>query len=190
MLEQMGALTLDADHISREITAPGTEALEKIVEVWGEKILNKDGGLNRGRLAEIVFDSEEETERLNSILHPYIIERENELIENIESTARSGIIVVEAALMIEAGSWERFDKIALVAADKKTRKNRMKEAKEIDDEMFNSIASRQMPDAEKIKYADYLIENNDSIEDLMAKTQWLYYKLCTDLEEKAGRKNV
>ena len=180
----LGAYTIDADLISRELSAPGGSAYEKIVAVWGEGVLSADGTLNRKKLGDIIFSSGEETLRLNAILHPLIIQRENELAADFIAKSHEGIIVTEAALMIEAGSWKRFDKIVLVCCPEAVRKSRVENSRNLDSKMFDLISGRQMPEGEKRKYADYIIENDGSLDDLRMKTERIYYKLADELKRK------
>jgi dephospho-CoA kinase len=180
----IGAYTIDADLIARELTPPGEAAYEKIVAVWGKGILAADGTLDRKKLGDIVFSSGEETQKMNAILHPLIIHRENELAADFIAKSDGGIIVTEAALMIETGSWKRFDKIVLVCCPEAIRKSRIENSRNLDSGMFELISGSQMPEEEKRKYADYIIENDDSLDDLKMKTERIYYKLVNELKRK------
>jgi len=184
ILFSFGVYTIDADYIARELTAPGEAAYEKIVAVWGKGVLSADGTLNRKKLGDIVFSSGEEMLNLNAILHPLIIQRENELAADFIAKSDAGIIVTEAALMIEAGSWKRFDKIVLVCCPEAVRKSRIENSRNLDSKMFDLISVRQMPEGEKRKYADYIIENDGSLDDLRMKTERIYYKLADELKRK------
>jgi len=183
----LGAYTIDADYIARELTAPGEAAYEKIVAVWGKGVLSTDGTLDRKKLGDIVFSSGEETLRLNAVLHPLIIHRENELAVDFIAKSDGGIIVTEAALIIEVGSWQRFDKIVLVSCPQAIRRERVMKSRNLDSKMFDLISRRQMPDKEKRKLADYIIENNGSLDDLKMQTDRIYYILLDNLQEKGGR---
>ena len=180
----LGAYTIDADLIARELSAPGEAAYEKIVSVWGKGVLSTEGTLDRRKLGDIVFSSAVETLKLNAILHPLIIQRENELAADFIAKSDEGIIVTEAALMIEAGSWKRFDKIVLVCCPEAIRKSRIENSRKLDSGIFDLISGRQMPEEEKRKYADYIIENDGSLDDLRMKTERIYYKLTNELKRK------
>lgn len=183
-LEQLGAFTMDADRIGYIKTLPGTEAFEKIVNLWGQDIVLSDGELNRRKLAEVVFRDDKETKKLEEILHPLIIAEENRMIENIMKTANGGIIVIEAALMIETGSWKRFDKMVVVTAGRDVRFERLHNARSLDGELFDLLSARQLEDEEKLKQADYHIENDGTLDELSEKILWLSYKLKNDVKEK------
>jgi dephospho-CoA kinase len=184
LFASFGAFTMDADIISRELTASGGIAYEKIIETWGRAILSADGTIDRKKLSEIVFLKTEEILKLNAILHPLIIQRENELAEDFLSTYDEGIIITEAALMIETGSWKRFDKIVLVCCPENIRKSRIENSRDLDSGMFELISGKQMPEKEKRKYADYIIENDGSLDALRMKTERIYYKLVGELEKR------
>jgi dephospho-CoA kinase len=183
----LGAFTIDADLIARELTEPGEAAYKKVVEYWGKAVLNADGSLNRKALADEAFSNAEHTQRLDEIFHPHIIEKEDKLAADYISKSDAGIIVTEAALMIETGSWKRFDKIVLVSCAETIRRERMAKTRNMDSGMFDLISGRQMPDEEKRKLADYIIENSGTPDDLRMQTNRIYYTLLDDLQEKSGR---
>jgi dephospho-CoA kinase len=180
----LGVYTIDADLISRELSEPGEAAYEKIVESWGKAVLNKDGSLNRKALADTVFVNPEDTDKLNEMFHPLIIEQENDLASDFMKKNDHGIIVTEAALMIEAGSWRRFDRVILVSCPDAVRRRRLKESRGMDKDIFDLISKRQMPDDEKRKLADYVIENSGTLGDLKVQTEQIYYKLYDELIAK------
>src|SRR5437870_2617056 len=111
VLAEMGCHVLDADQTAREIVAPGTPGLRAVVEAFGNEVIREDGTLDRERLGSIVFTDEEKRTLLNSILHPYIIARQDELLREWEASDPNGIGVIDAALMIESGGYKRLDKL-------------------------------------------------------------------------------
>src|SRR5688572_29817646 len=111
IFRELGAFTLDADLTAREVVAPNTKGLKLLVESFGEKILQPGGELDRAKLGAIVFANESKRQLLNSIVHPLVIEAQNEWLARCESENPRGIAVIDAALMIESGSYKRFNKI-------------------------------------------------------------------------------
>lgn len=182
----MGAFTIDADQIGRELSTPGEAAYNEIVEYWGRSVLNPDGTLNRRALADVAFVNSEETDHLDEIFHPNIIKREDEMMEEFTRQAESGIIVTEAALIIEVGRWSRFDRLLLVTCPETIRKERVMRTRNMDSGMFDLISRRQKPDEEKRKVADYVIENNGTLNDLEMQSRRIYYRLSQDLLKKRG----
>lgn len=180
----MGAFTIDADEIGRELSTPGEAAYNEIVEYWGRSVLNPDGTLNRRALADVAFVNSQETDRLDEIFHPNIIKREDELIDQFVEKYDSGIIITEAALIIEVGRWSRFDRLLLVTCPETIRKERVMRTRNMDSGMFDLVSRRQKPDEEKRKVADYVIENNGTLDDLEMQSKRIYNRLLEDLKKK------
>mgnify|MGYP000645617168 CR=1 FL=1 len=111
---ELGAFTLDADQTAREVVAPNTKGLQSLVETFGAEILQSDGELDRARLGAIVFADETKRETLNSIVHPLVIEAQNEWLKEREKENPRGVAVIDAALMIESGGYKRFNKLVVV----------------------------------------------------------------------------
>ena len=114
LFDELGCHVLDADETAREVVAPGSRGLEDIVKQFGTEVLNPDGTLNRQLLGSIVFADNEKRELLNSILHPRIIQRQDEILREWELVDPNGLAIVDAALMIESGGYKRFDKLIVV----------------------------------------------------------------------------
>lgn len=158
-LKRLGAHLIDADEIAREVVKPGLPAYLGIVKEFGEGILNPDKTINRKALAKVVFSDSEIRKRLEQITHPRILDEINKNIKAIKGKNPDAIIVVDAALLIEAGLYKKMDKVIVVYTDKKTQIERMMKRDGFTmDEAKNRI-SAQMPLQEKRKYADFVIEN-------------------------------
>src|SRR5918911_3832731 len=114
VLAELGCRVLDADRTAREVVAAGSAGLRAVVEAFGTEVLRADGTLDRARLGAIVFADEKKRLLLNSILHPFIIAAQDEQLRKWESEDPQGIAIVDAALMIESGSYKRFDKLIVV----------------------------------------------------------------------------
>src|SRR5262249_43091944 len=152
---------LDADLTAREVVAPGAPGLKAVVEAFGEEILAPDGTLDRARLGSIIFGDEEKRQQLNFLLHPFIIARQDEILREWEAELPQGIAIVDAALMIESGGYKRFDKLIVVHCRPEVQLERLMLRNNLPlAEAQRRIAS-QMPQEEKQKYADYLIDTSD-----------------------------
>ena len=114
VLAELGCHVLDADQTARAVVEPGTTGLKAVVEAFGEEVLNRDGTLDRSRLGAIVFADEEQRQRLNAILHPFIIAAQDDQLRRWQEQDAKGIAVIDAALMIESGGYRRFDKLIVV----------------------------------------------------------------------------
>src|SRR5215217_1980350 len=166
---ELGCHVLDADQTAREVVMPGTPGLKAIVHEFGEEILNTDGTLDRKRLGALVFADENERQRLNHTLHPFIIARQDEILREWEREDPKGIGIVDAALMIESGGYKRFDKLIVVHCRPEVQLERLMLRDKLSrDEAQRRIAS-QMSQEEKQKFADYLIDTSDGFE--LTRTQ-------------------
>ena len=174
---ELGCHVLDADQTAREVVMPGTAGLRAITQVFGEEILNPDGTLNRKQLGAVVFADDEKRQRLNHILHPFIIARQDEIMREWEAKDPNGIGMVDAALMIESGGYRRFDKLIVVHCRPEVQLERLMLRDKLSrDEAQRRIAS-QMPQEEKQKFADYLIDTSDGFELTRDQTVQIYNKL-------------
>ena len=108
-LAGLGCRVLDADLLARAVVEPGQEGLKAVIEAFGAEVVAPDGRLDRARLGAIIFADEKRRQLLNSILHPLIIAAQDEQLHRWEREDRRGIAVVDAALMIESGSFRRFE---------------------------------------------------------------------------------
>lgn len=169
VFEELGCHVLDADQTAREVVMPDTPGLKAITQEFGEEILNPDGTLNRKQLGALVFADESRRQRLNFILHPFIIARQDEIMRGWESEDPNGIGIIDAALMIESGGYKRFDKLIVVHCRPEVQLERLMLRDNLSrDEALRRINS-QMPQEEKQKFADYLIDTSDGFE--LTRTQ-------------------
>jgi dephospho-CoA kinase len=177
IFRQLGAFTLDADLTAREVVAPNTKGLKLLVESFGEEILQPDGELDRAKLGAIVFADESKRQMLNSIVHPLVIEAQNEWLARCESENPRGIAVIDAALMIESGGYKRFNKIIVVFCDPAIQLKRLMSRNNLSEtEALRRIGS-QMPQEEKKRYADFLIDTSKGFEDTRRQTIEIFERL-------------
>ena len=182
MLVSLGAWILDADAISREVVEPGTEGLKAVAAEFGGGIINSDGTLNRRALAEEVFGDAEKLERLNDILHPLIKAEMLRRAELIEETHPEDIVVFDVPLLIECGWQDVAEEVWLVSAPIEERIRRIALRDGLSEEQAMERINAQMTDEQKAKYADVIIDNGGSIQELEKKVTKLY------AERKYGKK--
>jgi dephospho-CoA kinase len=174
---ELGCHVLDADLTAREVVMPGMPGLNAIVQEFGEEILNTDGTLDRTRLGALIFADENRRQRLNHILHPFIIARQDEILRDWEREDPKGIGIVDAALMIESGGYKRFDKLIVVHCRPEVQLERLMLRDKLSrDEAQRRIAS-QMSQEEKQKFADYLIDTSDGFDPARSRTIEVYNQL-------------
>lgn len=177
VFSELGCHVLDADQTAREVVMPGTPGLRAITEEFGEEILNPDGTLNRKQLGAVVFAYEDKRQRLNHILHPFIIARQDEIMREWEMKDPKGIGMVDAALMIESGGYRRFDKLIVVHCRPEIQLERLMLRDKLSRDEAQRRIDSQMPQEEKQKFADYLIDTSDGFELTRDQTEQVYYKL-------------
>lgn len=176
-LRELGCNVLDADQTAREVVAPGTDGLAQIVEYFGDAVLTPHGELDRKKMASIVFADEEKRELLNSIIHPRVITAQNNWLGKLEQTNPGAIAVVDAALMIESGGYKRFDKIIVVWCLPDIQLSRLMGRDGLSREEAAKRIAAQMPQEEKKRFADYLIDTSDGFDDTRRQTTEVVAKL-------------
>jgi dephospho-CoA kinase len=156
---------------------PAGEAYQPVVGEFGPGILAADGTVDRSRLAAEVFDRPERLAKLNSLVHPPVIRREEEILKDLEARDPEGIAVMEAAILIETGSYRRFNKIIVVVAPPDQQVERAMGRGLSRQEALARI-ERQMPLEEKRKYADYVIDTSGRKEDTLRQVGEVYRALA------------
>ena len=177
VLKELGCHVIDADQIARDVVAPGTPGLRSVTEAFGSSVLRDDGTLNRERLGEIVFGDEAKRNKLNSILHPMIIAAQDETVRAFEAKDPNGIVIIDAALMIESGGYKRLDKLIVVYCEPEIQLQRLIKRDGLSPEAAQTRISAQMPQEEKIKYADFLIDASGDFTGTRAQVETLFEQL-------------
>lgn len=179
VLRELGALTIDADAVAREVVEPGTAGLAAVVNEFGAEILKPDGSLNRAELGSIVFADNAKRQRLNSLLHPFIIARQDEIMRQWETQTPGAIAIVDAALMIESGGYKRFDKLIVVHCRPQIQIERLMMRDNVSREEAERRINAQMPQEEKKKHADYLIDTSAGFASARQQTAAVWRELQT-----------
>jgi len=175
-LAGLGCLLIQADEIGHEVLAPGGEAYDSVINEFGRDILAGDETIDRQALAARVFGDATRLERLNALVHPAVIRREEELVAEFAAREPKGIAVVEAAILIETGSYKRFDKLILVTCDEERQIQRAVHRGSLETDVRARL-SRQMPTAEKRKFADFVIDTSGEKEDTLRQTREVFAQL-------------
>ena len=175
---ELGCRLLDADATAREVVLPGTAGLAAVVKEFGPEVLQTDGTLDRKQLGAVVFGDEQKRRRLNAILHPRIIEKQDQILQHWESEEPNGIGIVDAALMIESGGYKRFDKLIVVHCRPEVQLERLMLRDGLSCDEAQKRIDSQMPQEEKQRYADYLIDTSDGFELTRQRTKAVYDQLA------------
>lgn len=170
----LGARVYHADEIARQALDPGAVCYDRVVSAFGPEILNADGTVDRRRLARIVFSSDKKREALNAIIHPYVMKELFARAEHDLSNPKGGIAIFEVPLLYESGMDSGLDSTILVSSDEETRIRRVMERDGLTREHILSRIRAQMPEEEKRRRADYILENDGAEEDLIRQVDALY----------------
>jgi dephospho-CoA kinase len=174
---ELGCHVLDADDLAREVVAPGSELLKKVVQHFGAEILRSDGTLDRAKLGSIVFAEPAKRRLLNSLLHPYIIAQQDERLREWEAEDPNGIGIVDAALMIESGGAKRFNKLIVVHCRPEIQLSRLMARNNLSREEAERRINSQMSQEEKKVFADYLIDTSEGFDATRRRTEEVYKEL-------------
>lgn len=177
VFRELGCHVLDADKTARDVVKKGTPGLAKIVAEFGEEILTADGELDRPKMASIVFADEKSRLLLNSIVHPLVFESQNKWLADREAEDPNGIAIVDAALMIESGGYRRFDKLIVVWCEPDIQFERLMKRDELMEADARKRIASQMPQEEKKRYADLLIDTSGGFETTRVQCRQVHSKL-------------
>lgn len=177
VLRELGCTTFDADKIAHSVMEPGKPAYEDIVQEFGAGVLAENQTIDRAKLGAIVFADTERRKRLNSIVHPRVMDEQNRLLSESEAANPDGITIIDAALMIESGGYKRFDKLIVVFCERETQILRLMARNQISREDAEQRVAAQMSSDEKRKYADYEIDTTGTMEEARQRVKQVYDQL-------------
>jgi len=192
MFVALGAHLIQADTIAHELMQPGEAVYQEVLRMFGAAILNPDGSVNRARLAEAAFgapagNKASRIHELNQIVHPAVIRRQEEWMAEVGRKDPRAIAMVEAALILEAGVAKRFDRLVVVTCRPEQRIQRWAARVGVDEESARREVGRRMaaqfPDEEKIKAADFVIDNSGALDETHRHVRQVYGELKREAEK-------
>ena len=175
--KELGAFVLDADLICRKLVEPEQPAYREISENFGKEVFTDSGNLDRKRLANIIFKNPQKKEILEGILHPKVFEIEELKYEAIRKENPNAVVIVDAPLLIESGNYKKMDKVIVVNSDEKNRIDRIITRNHMSQDEVTTRINSQMPSEEKVRYADFILENLLDKESLRSNVIEIYTKL-------------
>jgi dephospho-CoA kinase len=175
-LARLGCQLIQADELGHAVLEPDGEAFAGVVREFGPGVLDENGRIDRRRLAAEVFGKPARLEALNALVHPPVVRREEQLMARIAAQDPHAIVVMEAAILIETGSYRRFDRIVLVVCAEELQIECAVKRGATREEALARLA-RQMPLAEKRKFADYVIDTSGEKEETLRQTRRVYDEL-------------
>jgi dephospho-CoA kinase len=198
MLVGLGAHLVQADRIAHALMQPGEGVYNEVVRHFGREILNPDGSINRAKLAEAAFgpagdgegNAESRVVELNRIVHPAVLSGQDDWMHAIGLQDSRAIAIVEAALIVEAGARDRFDRLIVVTCGEEQRIARFAVRQKLGYEAAQAEVVRrmaaQLPDSEKIKVADYVIDNSGPINHTREQVQHVWQQLHREAEKPSS----
>ena len=175
---ELGAYVIDWDELAREVTRPHLKAWKEIVEYFGKGILNEDLTINRQKLADIVFSNKEKVAKLDQIIHPEVFKEDERITDEIKSLDPDALVIKDIPLLFELTRPVYVDKMVVVSASEQTQLRRL-EQKGMSREDAQRRIKFQLPLEEKIKSADFVINNDGSLEETKRQVEEIYTLLIT-----------
>lgn len=188
VLAEFGGHVVDADMTARAVVVPNSPGLKLVVKEFGDEFLQDDGTLNRAKLGALIFADAQKRQTLNSILHPFIIAAQDKLLRTWEAQDPDGIGIVDAALMIESGGAKRFDKLIVVHCRPEVQIERLIARDNLGREQAEQRVAAQMPQEEKMKFADFLIDTSDGFDAARQQTGEVWDELKALVNPKTAHK--
>jgi dephospho-CoA kinase len=180
MFASLGAHILNADTLAHELYRPGEPVYHELVKRFGREIVKPDGAIDRAKLAALAFDGGR-VEELNRIVHPAVIARQQEMMAAIGAKDPEAVVLAEAALIFEAGAGQRFDKIIVVTCKPEQKAARLAQRMGVNEAAAQVEVERRMksqiPDEEKARRADYVIDNSGSLEETRRQVEKVFTEL-------------
>jgi len=179
-LRERGLSVVDADVVAREVVAPGSEGLARVVDAFGAGILDDIGALDRKKMGSIVFGNDDARETLERITHPRIRERTIELAGSLAAEGHP-MAAYEAALLVENDLQNLFRPLVVVAVEASIQVQRVMARDRITEAQARARLASQMPIEKKVAAADHVIDTQGSFEDVRRRTDEVLHKLCKEL---------
>jgi dephospho-CoA kinase len=187
ILKELGCDVIDADDLAHAAIAPGEPAYSEIVMTFGDGILASDKKIDRARLGRIVFADSDARARLNAIVHPRVFEAQKRWFDELalrRDDSEPVIAVIDAALLIETGSYQRYDCVVVVHCLPEIQLKRLMTRNNLSRDGALERIQSQMSSAEKLKYADFQIDTSGTFEETRRQVEELYTKLKQKSKER------
>ena len=176
-LARLGCYVIHADELGHQVLLPGAEAYDAVVNEFGGAILDDEAMIDRRRLAALVFRDPARLEKLNSLVHPPVLRREEQLTGEFARLDPRAIVVVEAAILVETGGYKRFDKLIVAVCSPAQQLERGMRRGPYTEEEVQARLSRQLPLEEKMKLADYIVDTSGTKEQTAEQVHRVYESL-------------
>ena len=180
---RLGAKVLDADEVAREVVLPGRSAWTKLKHVFGSEFFSPDGYLDRRRMRKLIFSDPVKRRQINTIVHPEVVREINRRYEKMSAMEPGGIFIVDIPLLLEVGAADRFDLVLVVYVDEEVQLERLVQRDGLSRDEANQALRAQIPLRQKAEKADFVIDNNGSLQQTEAQVEELWRKMLTLAED-------
>jgi dephospho-CoA kinase len=174
---ELGVHVIDADKVAHDLLTPGHKTYRNVLEAFGNQVLCSNGSIDRRKLGKIIFPDKGKRLLLNSLTHPDVGAEILRRIFDLEQSFPHGIVMVDAALMVETGSYEMYDRLIVVTCDPALQISRLMNRDGLTEDEAKTRISSQMPIAEKIKLADYTIDTSSTLKQTRNQVEAVYKDL-------------
>lgn len=175
VFREYGIPVIDSDIIARELVEPETPALQQIVNLFGEQVLQQDGSLNRAKMRELVFNNRQQREQLESLLHPLI---HQEMLRQL-AAIKTPYVIIAIPLLLEKGWQRQLDRVVVVDCSEEQQRDRAAQRDGSSMQTINQIIASQISRDNRLRAADDIIDNSRSLESLRSQIQRLHHHYLT-----------
>jgi dephospho-CoA kinase len=176
-LESLGCRLIYADTLGHQVLMPDGEAYQPTLSRFGDEILNPDFTINRKKLASIVFNHPDVLKQLNHIVHPAVFRLEQQYLSEFSTQDPHAIAVIEAAILIETGRYKDMDRLLVTSCQRETQVRRAMARDHITREEAHARLARQLPDAERVRFAHYVVHTDGTQEDTIQQVNAIFHEL-------------
>jgi dephospho-CoA kinase len=179
VFQKKGAIILSGDEIGKEVIEKDKNVLEELVQAFGKEILNKNKNLNRRKLGKIAFASVESKDKLNKIIHPYLLRELRKRIKNFRRKVDKDVVVVDAALIVEWGLQKELDHLVFVESKREDKIKRLQKHKGYSRKETLDRIKSQLPETTKKRLADFVIVNDKGVNELREKAEKVFRRIMS-----------
>jgi dephospho-CoA kinase len=183
VFQRKGAVVISGDRIGRGVVEKNKVVLRQLVKIFGQSILRRDGTLNRRRLGKIAFASNQGRDKLNEIIHPHLLKELRRRIERLKAKRKSGIVVLDAALIVEWGLEKELDYLIFVESKREDKIRRLQKKKGYSEKEALDRIKSQLPEITKRRKADFVIGNNKGLAELKRKANGIWERIMDSCVE-------
>jgi dephospho-CoA kinase len=177
VFQKKGAIILSGDEIGKQIVERNKKVLQKLVQTFGKDILKKDRSLNRRKLGELAFASKESKDKLNRIIHPYLLKELRKKIGSLKKKNHEGVVAIDAALIVEWGLQDELDYLVFVESKREDKIKRLQKQKGYSRKEAIFRIKSQLPEMTKKRLADFVIINDGGLNQLRKKAEKIFNRL-------------